>query len=339
MPGVKLAYFLRYYPTRTETFVYEEARAVQALGHRIRCVAIGAREEGEGPDWEVLRPPGYASLLRYLPRLPTWLGEHQRSKQVLKALWAIDQLEEDERVHCHFAGEAAEWALLARRTRGIPYAVTVHAADLYKPRASLPEVLAEAAAVLTVSRWNAAHLRAEHDVEARVLHCGVRAEDWPEVEPSGAVLCVARDVPKKGLDLLVEACRVAGLELLLAGPGTERLGGLGTVDRATIRGLQARAGVFALPCLEAEDGDRDGLPVAMMEAMCAGLPVVTSTLPGLEELVAEGTGLRVEPTPRRLGEALREALAQPAMGKRARAHVLDAFSLAAQARGLLEAHA
>jgi glycosyltransferase involved in cell wall biosynthesis len=288
----------------------------------------------------VLRPPGYASLLRYLPRLPTWLSAHQRSKQVLKALWAVDQLEPDERIHCHFAGEAAEWALLARRLRGTPYAVTVHAADLFKPRPSLAEVLDGADAVLTVSRHNREVIQQRYAVEARVVHCGVRASDWPRVTGGEHVLCVARDVPKKGLDVLVDAAERAGVSLLLAGPGTERLGGLGAVDKATIRQLQARSRVFALACLEAPDGDRDGLPVAMMEAMCAGLPVVTTTLPGLEELVTDEVGWRVPPGDAgALAEALRGACADDEKGPRAREHVLAHFSLEAQVQGVLAAHA
>lgn len=337
---MKLAYFLRYFPTRTETFVYEEVRGLQALGHRVRCVAIGAREEGEVPDWEVLRPPGYAQLVRYLPRLPTWLGAHQRSKQVLKALWAIDQLDADERIHCHFAGEAAEWALLAKRTRGISYVVTVHAADLFKPRASVREVLAEADHVLTVSAHNAGVLLERYGIEARVVPCGVRIEDWPEVPGGDAVLCVARDVPKKGLDVLVAAAEQAGVSLLVAGPGTERLGGVGAVDRAAIRALQSRSRVFALPCVEAEDGDRDGLPVAMMEAMCAGLPVVTTTLGGLEELVTDEVGWRVPPGDvAALADALGVAMADRHKGAAARARVMEHFSLDAQVRQVLAAHA
>jgi len=333
---VKLAYFLRYFPTRTETFVYDEVRGLQARGHQVRCMAIGAREAGEGPDWEVLRPPGYGALVRYLPRLPTWLGQHQRNKQVLKALWAADQLE-GESIHCHFAGEAAEWAHLAHRVHGTPYVVTVHAADLFKPRPSLGEVLAAARAVLTVSRFNARRLE-RYGVEAQVVRCGVRAEDWPQVEGGDEVLCVARDVPKKGLDLLVRAADRAGVSLLLAGPGTERLGGLGAVDRDTIRSLQARSRLFVLPCVEAPDGDRDGLPVAMMEAMCAGLPVLTTTLPGLDELVTDEVGWRV---PTGDVDALVAGLkrADPERGRRAREHVLEQFTLDAQVRGVLAAHA
>ena len=128
-----VCYYLRYYPTLTETFVYREVEALQARGLRARAVAIGRRADGEHarslPDWSCRFPPSYLKILwsiLWLLCLPrTWmamieLSRHQPLKQVLKATWAASTLGSDELVHVHFAGEAAEWALLAHRVRGSP---------------------------------------------------------------------------------------------------------------------------------------------------------------------------------------------------------------------------
>ncbi|MCP4805654.1 MAG: glycosyltransferase family 4 protein [Proteobacteria bacterium] len=339
---MKLAYWLRYYPTLTETFVYDEARTLLARGHQLRCLAIGPRESGATlPDWEVSHPPSYAEMVLALTDAAhpaaRWLAQHQRPKQVMKALWATRQLLDDERIHCHFAGEAAEWARVARWIRGTPYVVMVHAADLYKPRPSLAEVLQQADAVLTISSANARALEA-YGVQAQVVHCGVDVEAWPEAE-GDTVLSVARNVPKKGLDQLVAAWP----EARILGPGTESLGGEGSATREQVRGALADAGLFVLPCRAAADGDRDGIPVALMEAMACGLPVVTTDLLGLDELVDESVGWVVPPDDvDALRSTIRVALADPAEARRrglaGRARVRAHFSLEAQADGVIRAH-
>lgn len=351
---MRLLYFLRYYPTLSETFVMDEVRALQALGHTLRGVAIGARADGalneELPSWPVLTP-GWPQALGAAPRAPAaWsalrlLAAWQRPGRALKALAAagieVDQL------HAHFAGEAAEWAWLTAQASGRPYTVTVHAADLFKPRPALPRVLHDAAAVFTVSAYNAEVLRARWGVQAQVIRCGIDPARWPAADPArpGPVVAVGRWVPKKGLDVLCRAAaRVPGARLRLcsdapAVPGVEVLG---LQPRRVVAQELAQACLFALPCQEAADGDRDGLPVAMMEAMACGLPVLTTTLPGLEELVPEGCGWVVPPGDEdALAGALAEALASPEerarRGAQARAHVQAHFTLERQARALLRA--
>ena len=336
---MKLAYWLRYYPTLTETFVYDEARTLLAQGHDLRCFAIGPREDGARLlDWPVLYPEyRLAAATDLATPAARWLARHQREKQVLKAIWASRQLTDDERIHCHFAGENAEWALTASRLRGTPYVVMVHAADLFKPRPSLGEVLQGAHAVLTISRHNARQLE-RYGVEARVVRCGIDVDDWPQAKGE-AVVSVARNVPKKGLDLLAEAWP----EARILGPGTEALGGEGSATRDRVRAALVDAALFVLPCRQAPDGDRDGIPVALMEAMACGLPVITTALPGLGELVDEQVGWLVPPNDAvALGRTIREALADPQAawekGRAGRARVRGHFSLAEQARGVVRAH-
>ncbi len=336
---MRFCYLLRYCPTQTETFVYREASGLISRGHQVRAVAWEPREDGdELPAWELRYPPGRAGLLHLLPRLgrTEWLLRYQRPKRVLQALWFAEQLSDEECVHAHFAGEAAEWARLAWLERQIPYGVTVHAVDLYKPRPGLKEVLTDARVVLTVSRYNATLLRQRYGIEARVVRCGVRplAPSDPRV---GGVVSVARDVPKKGLDLLRAACAELGVE-------PELVGAEGPRPFSEVRAALHRACLFALPCREAPDGDRDGIPVALMEAMSAGLPVLTTSLEGISELVDETVGWVVPPEdPSALAEALREALSCPEerlrRGRAARERVRAHWSLDAQVEGLLEAWA
>jgi len=360
-------YLLRYYPTLTETFVYNEARGLLDRGHRVRALAIGRRADGEGlvdpPPWSVRHPPGYASVAASgAPLLASaagraaarWLRQHQAPKQVAKALWAASTLTDGERVHAHFAGEAAEWALLARRARGNPYGVTVHAVDLYCPRPSLGEVLREASVVATISQYNASVIQERYGVSASVVRCGVDPSRWGPSDPAGAgpVLAVGRWVPKKGFDLLLAAfqrarqrapsarlCFVGDAPPDVAGEGIEVLG---PQPPSAIADALRGASLFALPCRVDDAGNRDGIPVAMMEAMASGLPVLTSDLPGLEELVDDDCGWRspmedVEALTEVLVEALTQPAARATRGAAAREKVLTGFTLDHQVDGLVAA--
>jgi len=130
------------------------------------------------------------------------------------------------------------------------------------------------------------------------------------------LLAVGRLVEKKGFSILIAACRLLkqkGIRFTCEIVGTgvcshqlkeelrdRGLGHLvklvGPLPQQMLREHYARAMVFVLPCIRAADGDRDILPNALKEAMAVGVPVVTSRLEGIEELIEDGvSGLLVEP--------------------------------------------
>jgi len=318
---LRVLYLLRYYPTLTETFVYREITGLLERGVAVTVGSLDARADGalqrELPPVAVLRPPTlplYAPLLmQLLPVLATargrgvygWLRRQLRVKDALKALWLAQQARAFDRVHVHFAGEAAAWALAARRLHGTPYTVTVHAVDLFKPSPVLPELLEGAESVLTISSYNRELIRERHGVEASLVRCGVPPWPGPAVEPSRQPLVIAavgRWVPKKGFDLLVEAVervdRPVRLLLVSDAPpsvASERVELLGLLPPDELRAVIGRAGLVALPCREAADGDMDGVPVVLMEALSAGLPVLSTPVSGVPELVDEDVGWLTPP--------------------------------------------
>jgi glycosyltransferase involved in cell wall biosynthesis len=280
------------------------------------------------------------------------LRERQGLKRAARAAALVGALGPDDALHAHFAGEGAEWAQALAASKGLPYGVTVHAVDLYRPRPSLEAVLRGAAVVLTVSAHNAEELWRRYGVRATVVRCGVNPEAWRAARPEGdgPAVSVGRFVPKKGLDLLIRAVpQVPGLHARLATDAPAELASprvelLGLRPTPEIVALYQSASMFVLPCRVAPDGDRDGVPVAMMEAMAAGLPVVTTSLPGLEELVDETTAWIVPPDDEQaLVEALSDAWAHPEerrrRGEAGRARVIEGFTVAGQAEGLLRAWA
>jgi colanic acid/amylovoran biosynthesis glycosyltransferase len=329
----RVLYFLRYYPTLTETFVYREIRALALRGWEPCVATFGPRPDGalqdEVPAVRAIRPPGGLAWLRTLAGLLllafrprawgafSWLLERNRPKDALKALWLAAAARPFDLLCAHFAGEAAEWAFAASLLWGTPYVVTVHAVDLFRPRPSLREVLDRAACVITISAFNAEILRTRHGVRARVVRVGV-AESSP-VDPGAQPLVVAaigRWVPKKGFDSLISAVeRSSGPVTLLlvsdapAERASERVRILGLLPPSEIPAILARCGLVALPARRAADGDMDGVPVVLLEALAAGLPVLTTSLGGIPELVDEAVGWLVPPDD---GDALLAALDEAA---------------------------
>ena len=237
--------------------------------------------------------------------------------------------------------------------------MTVHAKDIYHRQVRvdrLRDKLEPAVFVATVSDANRRYLeglmngRRVHVVPNAVDASRLRALDGNDPEP-GLVLSVARLVEKKGLADLVDACAILGrrgarVRLQIAGDGPlraeleSRAGRkgvdavfLGALPHEEIVRLYGSAAVFCLPCVIASTGDRDGLPTSVLEAMALGVPVVSTAVSGLGELVVhQQTGLVVpERHPAALADALGKLLDDPEfadrLGSAARERVEREFSL------------
>ena len=179
------------------------------------------------------------------------------------------------------------------------------------------------------------------------------------------LLAVGRLVRKKGLDTFVEACallrdRDVDFDAVIAGePGDheaevrarvaalrleDTVSFVGALTQAELFDQYQQASVFVLPCRVLEDGDRDGIPNVLMEAMACGVPVVTTGVSGIPELVRDGeNGLVVHPDrPEDLADALHRLVKDPdlardigACGRRTVSARFDAATTAAQMASLL----
>jgi len=122
----------------------------------------------------------------------------------------------------------------------------------------------------------------------------------------------------------------------------EKLLFLGRQPHARVLDLMRGADCLALPSVTAADGDEEGIPVTLMEAMAAGLPVVSTDHAGIPELVTDGlTGLLVpERDVSGLAAALERLITEPdigpRLGARAREHVAAAFNAETQNRALFD---
>ncbi len=232
-------------------------------------------------------------------------------------------------VHAHFASHPAAVAFVIRRLTGIGYSFTAHGSDLHRDRHMLAEKVAESRFVVAISRFNRDVILdacgGRHGDRVAVIHCGVdtraiRPRRGPTAFEEGrgpfAVVWVGTLYEVKGQRYLLEACRAlvdggldvacrlvgdgrdrAALEELAASLGlADRVRFLGALERREVLAAVAAADVLVAPSVPTADGRRVGIPVALMEAMASGVPVVASRLSGSPELVRDGeTGLLVEP--------------------------------------------
>jgi ABC-type multidrug transport system fused ATPase/permease subunit/glycosyltransferase involved in cell wall biosynthesis len=277
----------------------------------------------------------WAALAQSLrARTGIWsVPKKQYLREFLRATALADRLRQTPEVyhlHAHFSHGATTVTWFTSLITGLPFSFTAHAKDIYcdslNPAGLLGRKMDAAEFVATCTDANRKHLQ---PLSATPVHCiyhGLNADfsrllgeqvSMPKRNTQLRILAVGRLVPKKGFDLLIEAC--AALKNLGVPFETLIVGGTGEHEielrkRIVHHGLEAqvkiagpttqdnllreyqRATVFCLPCRVLENGDRDGIPNVLMEAMSCGLPIVTTEVSGIPELIRNGVnGLLVPP--------------------------------------------
>jgi len=361
-------YVLKRFPRLSETFVLRELLGLETAGVRVLVDSLMAPEQGiRHAELDDLR-----AEVRYVPAHPKptqrqvrgahlrvgvrhpvrWLGmaiaarRGHTWRRFLQAGMVADRIRRENvrHVHAHFATAAAEVATMAAELAGVTCSVTAHAKDIHH-QDNAPHVasrLATADCVVTVSEANVEHLQTvltgPRRPRVRLIHNGVPLA--PPVDPgaSTTLLCVARLVPKKGVDVLLRAsARVVrdypDLRLRVIGTGPllaellelRRELGLddtveftGAATSSEVKRAMNAARAVVLACRVDETGDRDGMPTVLVEALARAVPVISTDVPGVPELVREHrTGLLVPADDdAALADAMSELLASPELARR-----------------------
>ena len=240
-------------------------------------------------------------------------------------------------LHAHFAYAPAGVARFMAELLDLPFSVSCHAHDIYtQTAAELREKLHHAAFITACTDHGCRHLRQALPEAAAQIHLvrhGLTLADFPVSEPAAGslILAVGRLEAKKGFRDLIEACRVLRdrnieFHCRIIGEGRERSNletQIKAVELSALVSLPGaltgtamfphfqEAAIFALPSVELPDGDRDGLPNALLEAMAMQLPVISTTACAAPEIIRAGENGLLVPTaaPVALADALQELLA------------------------------
>jgi len=322
---------------------------LRTLPRHARCFA-----RSPGPYLRAL-----ASVLARLPFAPV------RAARKLSAFCAAVEFVQHareqnvEHVHAHFLFVPAEVARWLGRLLDVPFSVSAHAWDLYArdPRAYAGAARTAAFLAACTARGRDALRAAFPEIPPErvvLIRHGLEPVRFRTGDAAGnLVLAAGRIVEKKGFVDLVDACallrdRRVSFRCVIAGDGAQR-GALadrirgarlsahvtltGALSQKELAGLFRQAALFVAPSVTARDGDRDGLPNVILEAMAAGLPVIATDACAAGEAVADGQeGFLVpagqaQPLADSVEALLANAGLRAAMGRRGRARIEREFDM------------
>jgi glycosyltransferase involved in cell wall biosynthesis len=316
--------------------------------------------------------PVSATFLQVTRRL--WRHPLDLAKSLEALGRGLEQLEWIERfdpdvIHAHWATFPSTVAWMLSRALDKPFGFTCHAHDIFVNDHLLREKIESAKVAVTISRYNVEYLAEKATPKAReklnIVHCGVDLTTIPfraDGREPGQIMAVGRLDPIKGFDVLIDAlgelaqngrrvrARIIGegpleatMKASIARYGlSDMVEMTGALPQPEVRKSLYASSIFALPSVVTPAGDRDGIPVSLMEAMAAGTPSVSTRVSGIPELIGhEREGLLVpERDPKALAAALARLLDDPALGARlaqaARVKVESEFDAAKEARKLLD---
>jgi glycosyltransferase involved in cell wall biosynthesis len=320
------------------------------------------------------QPGRYFGTLFYLLSRPH-RGWPQRAMTLLhfgEGVYAAYLLRDQgcEHLHAHFVDRAATVALVAARLLSLTYSVTAHARDIYVDPVILTEKLTQAAFATTCTAYNQRHLSTllndETASKVRCIYHGLNLSGYAPREGAKEkpplLLAVGQLKEKKGFSHLVSACRLLKewgytfqCEIIGEGslrPALERqIRELGLESIVFLRGAlphqqviekYRQATMFVLPAVLSADGDRDGIPNVILEALAMELPVVSTRHSGIPEVIQDGVnGLLVPPEDiPALANALAHLLDHPEeaarLGQEGRRTVAENFDVEQNVRKLLK---
>ena len=284
----------------------------------------------------------FAQAVRARKRFWSW-PRKVYAKEFLQGVMLADMLEQAgdvSHIHGHYCHGATTVTWFASMMTKLPFSFTAHAKDIYLPSLNpaglLRRKMDAARFIITCTDANRDYL--ENLGSKTPVHCiyhGLNAEfcnimkEQPAARATNGhfrVLGVGRLIPKKGFDILVQACAVlhqkgVPFEAVIVAEGGEhedeirrliKVNGLensvflpGPMSQSQLFDEYRKASAFCLPCRVLENGDRDGIPNVLMEAMAVGVPVVSTPISGIPELIHDGVNGLLVPSedPGALAEA------------------------------------
>lgn len=317
---------------------------------------LSAKADRASSFWDTQK-----KVAKRYPKMWSQLGRFPKAsaREALQAMELALQIDIQgiQHLHAHFASTSTTVAQIAAAITDISFTFTAHAKDIFHQDTDF-ELLAskfrDAQAAVTVSDFNLDYLIDELQVSKDKVHRIYNGLDLNEFcysspEDREPIICaVGRLVEKKGFSYLIEACRIlksrgVSFQCEIIGSGdlsyqlahqieqaglNDCVSLLGSLPQKEVKQHLERACLFAAPCLVGQDGNRDGLPTVLLEAMAMGTPCISTDVTGIPEVIEHNrTGLMVD---QHDAEALSLAIEQLKNNKELR------VQLAKHARQLIE---
>lgn len=371
----KLGWQIELYPLiiQRQEVIHEEARPWLMRAHKVPWISIPLLQSNLSRI--VKHPSQYFGLLGRVVRENIQSPKFLARAILLfpRSVWMADEFKRQgiRHIHAHYATHPALVAWLINQLSGIAYSVTVHAHDIFVEKPMLATKLHDSVFISAISEFNRKYLADMFgpwvNEKTQIVRCGIEPSYYQSARRNGngksiplEIISVGSLQPYKGHIYLIKACaelvrrgipfhcRIVGggdlhamLERAIQDNNLERhIELLGPHKQDEVSQLLRTANCYVQPSIVTHTGKMEGIPVALMEAMATGIPVVATAISGVPELVRSGeTGWLVPPEDvHALADALSEIYANPAEAARradlGRKWVLEEFELSSNVRKL-----
>jgi glycosyltransferase involved in cell wall biosynthesis len=265
-------------------------------------------------------------------------------------------------IHAQWAHSCATIGMYAAWLMDVPFSFTGHAVDLFRERAALLDKIKRAEFIVCISKFHRQFYLENGAKEEQLIlsYCGIDSSKFkPKLISESKhrpfqILSSGRLVEKKGFHLLIDACKILSnrelnFKCLISGSGenlsflNQQISDLNLQDKvkitgkplmqADIQGFMDSGDCYCLPCIRSRDNDIDGLPLTLVEAMACGLPVISTNLVGIPDVIInKKTGLLVEPNSIvQIASAIEKLYNDPVLcaklAKSGRSHATEVFDL------------
>jgi len=314
----------------------------------------------------LLRPQRYFKALFYLLTRPhsNFKARFMTFLHFAEGVYAAHLLREGRfhELHAHFVDRAATVALVVGRLLDKPYSLSIHAGpDIFVNPVLLPEKIIEARHVATCTRYNKSHIEAvvgqNLDHKISCIHHGLDLKTFQPMPPVSnerpLILSVGQLTERKGFTHLIKGCYelkdrgyAFTCHIVGRGPQYQELETLiaqlalqdsvilcGALPHEQVIEKYRQAVMFVLPCVQSRSGNLDGIPNVLAEAMIMRVPIITSNISGIPELIDDQVnGLLIPPGDDTalvdaMSRLLDEAALREELGRNGRQSVIEKFDV------------
>ena len=329
-----IAFLYSSFPKWSETFLRQDLALLLEQGLPIHAISLFSGDCEPQADWpkaEVLQitnvpsvsaQPSSPRRFSFLPKqFRAWLSLLKHRKLLDALCIRLKQLD-IKHIHAEFADLPALLAAKAAKRLNISYSVGIHAFDVHCAKYPPSTLFGDARFITACNQTAADALIATNPSlksKIAVIHHGIDLQKWTfddcqPPKPICKIAFVGRLVPKKGLDILIRALhylKVSGIEFSLeivgSGPLEDELKELanqqqvvefihwhGVQPPENVRAILRQSSCLCAPSVVAPNGDRDGIPNTVLEAMAVGLPVIATPVGGIAEALSNDKGWMID---------------------------------------------